>query len=139
MSDLEGLKFHLDGLVGDDPGFSEVEWAVAEIERRWEYIDELESALSKSIMHQKELDRCVHITHDQIDAAWGEGRPPNCDFEEGFLAAFAVLGIHCCKGCGGSGVKKTTIDHNMYGKPVCANLTCPVCDGHGWVIGGKDD
>ena len=45
----------------------------------------------------------------------------------------------CCEGCGGSGVKKTTIDHNMYGKPVCANLTCPVCDGHGWVIGGKDD
>ena len=31
MSDLEGLKFHLDGLVGDDPGYLEVEWAVAEI------------------------------------------------------------------------------------------------------------
>ena len=135
MSDLEGLKFHLDGLVGDDPGFSEVEWAVAEIERRWEYIDELESALSKSIMHQKELDRCVHITHDQIDAAWGEGRPPNCDFEEGFLAAFAVLGIHCCKGCGGSGA--VVVDRDPDGRPYLDK--CPACNGHGWVIGGEGE
>jgi len=33
MTDLVDLKDYLDGLVGDDPEFDVVEWAVKEIER----------------------------------------------------------------------------------------------------------
>ena len=40
--DLEWLKLYFDGLVGDDLGYSEVEWAIKEIEELRERIVELE-------------------------------------------------------------------------------------------------
>ena len=48
MSDLGWLELFFDGMVGDDPGYNEVEWAVEEIKRltveneqlraRWEWL-----------------------------------------------------------------------------------------------------
>jgi len=98
-------------------------------------VEELEEALSKSIMHQKELDRCAHITTEQlasgevvlltqgqIDWAWrvASSEEPYTD------DCLAELGIVACEECGGSG---------MIGNPSSSDQVCIChdCGGHGWV------
>ena len=49
MSDIEWLKLHFDNLVGDDPGYSEVEWAVTEIERLTAENERLKAFISDRI------------------------------------------------------------------------------------------
>jgi len=121
---------------------------VTERDRMRRQIEELEEALSKSIMHQKELDRCVHITTEQlasgevvlltqgqIDAAWETrhwGTVPD-HTEEHVDDALERLGIVACEECGGSGER----DRSMYqpnGDPTDPTPDeCSSCHGHGWV------
>jgi hypothetical protein len=53
MSDLGWFELYFDGLVGDDPGYAEVEWAIKEIERLQDKIRDYESACT---MKQEIID-----------------------------------------------------------------------------------
>ena len=80
MSDLVDLKDYLDGLVGDDPGFNEVEWAVKAIERlqrdsdawkklsntRQTKIKELEGKLNACRMYSRTLEVSGSKAMDKI-------------------------------------------------------------------------
>ena len=66
MSDIEWLKLHVDNLVGDDPGYSEVEWAIAEIGR----LTAENEAMAKHI-------EAVQITWDGCDSERMELRAKN--------------------------------------------------------------
>ena len=106
-------------------------------------IEELENRLE--VCHERELEQVASghiITRDQIRAAWKEANATShLKYQNVTLLRFLEkhFGIVRCKRCGGSTIEATTIDHNMYGEPVCANLPCPACHGEGWVIGGDDD
>ena len=95
----------------------------AELAEKDKRIEELEEALSKSIMHQKELDRCVHITAEQIDKAWGSACVGGPVYP---LAAMNHLNIVACEECGGSGIPTPY--------EVGSGESCHSCHGHGWVI-----
>ena len=53
MSDLGWLKLHFDGLVGDDPGFEEIEWAIKEVEKV-ERLQERVKELEKQVQTDKD-------------------------------------------------------------------------------------
>ena len=104
-------------------GISDMQFELKEKDER---IEEMEEALSKSIMHQKELDRCVHITAEQIDTAWTlTGPSAYGQYAEDVVRIFNIA---ACEECGGS---KRVNDGDM-------DQPCPSCHGHGWVITSVD-
>jgi len=96
-------------------------------------IDELEEALSKSIMHQKELDRCAHITTEQIDKRWKYlSEIGSKGVADGYEQALYDLGFRRCEECGGSGrtYQHTSVD--------TASFPCHSCHGHGWKVASDE-
>ena len=98
-----------------------------EVERLRVCIEELEEALSKSIMHQKELDRCVHITAEQIDKRWKYlSEIGSKGVAEGYEQALYDLGFRRCEECDGMGNYQEIRNFNW--------TECDSCHGHGWII-----
>ena len=157
MSDLVDLEDLLDGMVGDDHGFDEVEWAVKEIGRlrvllgesqdesaaRWaeiialkQRIEKLENAVKETLNYRGEIiDRVIagehleFISHDQINAAWMMVNDEGLTpvAREMALRCLKKLGIERCSGCEGEG---KSIVQEPRGAP------CPNCNGKGWVKKG---
>ena len=63
MSDLGWLELHFDGMVGDDPGFAEIEWAIKEIKRLRERVDDLED-LARRIVERRAGDCFEFVVDD---------------------------------------------------------------------------
>ena len=98
-----------------------------EVERLRVCIEELEEALSKSIMHQKELDRCVHITAEQIDKRWKYlSEIGSKGVAKGYEQALYDLGFRRCEECDGMGNYQEIRNFNW--------TECESCHGHGWII-----
>lgn len=55
MSDLVALGDLLDGMVGDDPGFDEVQWAVREIKSLTLQIEQLCGRIDRLRGHNKTM------------------------------------------------------------------------------------
>ena len=104
-------------------------------------IEELEKESEWKAMKQLLCADYHIIPTDEIRAAWATitemgdtlTQTEQDWYRAGIVVALGKLNIVRCKGCGGSGSKPTTIDHNMYGKPVRSNLICHDCNGRGWV------
>jgi len=93
-------------------------------------IDELEEALSKSIMHQKELDRCAHITTEQIDKRWKYlSEIGSKGVADGYEQALYDLGFRRCEECGGRGSWNERTNNITV-----IQRNCLSCHGHGWKI-----
>ena len=86
----------------------------------------------------------LHIfTDEQIDAAWATlNHCPIRSVEFRTLKiALSKLNIHRCEGCGGKGYDKKYGCWSLRGVAWGGrfDLSCPDCNGHGWVIGGDDE
>lgn len=107
------------------------------------YNAELERTLSKSIMHQKELDRCVHLSEEMIDNAWEFNEDSNAMTKaHGRAMLYSCFCITSCDKCDGT--------REVLGWTDCEDLvSCPACyrngKSHGWWMwmspqkGGRDE
>ena len=106
-------------------GASAVGTALDEIERLKARVEELKkSNLDKALLA---VQSDHHITDEQIDAAWQYAM--KLDSPTLVLAALAELGIKRCEGCEDGHIAVDTGDPQD-----SASVTCPDCNGHGWVV-----